>query len=70
MPDLLTRQKTNADTMVTDNNDTRNIRYMATLIVQVISHCYNTKQYHYCNLKYYSDLIDNTLYVEVPQQNV
>jgi len=43
---------------------------MATLIVQVISPCYNTKQYHYCNLKYYSDRIDITLYVEVPQQNM
>ena len=28
---------------------------MATLIAQLISPCYNTKQYHYCNLKYYSD---------------
>ena len=48
---------------------TRNTRYMATLIVQVISPCYNTKQYHYCKLKYYSDRIDITLYVELKYLN-
>jgi len=69
--DQTEKEWTNIDTMVMDDNDTRNTRYMATLIVQVISPCYNTKQYHYHNLKHSSDQLHGLIlhfYVKVPQK--